>query len=87
MLEGKQLILATKPFAKEDRSKSWFYTVSSFALWALAVGAAISPIHWAFRLFFSLLAALLLVRIFAIYHDFLHKAILKNSNGLARVAL
>lgn len=79
MLEGKQLILATKPFAKEDRAKSWLYTLSSFALCALAVGAAVSPIHWFFKLFFSLLAALLLVRIFAIYHDFLHKAILKNS--------
>jgi len=31
MLCGKQLILATKPFAKENRYKSWLYTLSTIA--------------------------------------------------------
>ena len=79
MLEGKDLILATKPFAKEDRAKSWYLTITSFLLWAISITVALAPLHWAIRLFSSLLAALLLVRLFAIYHDFLHKAILKNS--------
>jgi omega-6 fatty acid desaturase (delta-12 desaturase) len=30
MLTGKELILATKPFAKEIRWKSWYYTITTF---------------------------------------------------------
>ncbi|MFK7923159.1 MAG: fatty acid desaturase [Bacteroidia bacterium] len=44
------------------------------------MGAAY-PFHIAIRLLFSLTTALLLVRIFAIYHDFLHKSVLKGSLG------
>jgi acyl-lipid omega-6 desaturase (Delta-12 desaturase) len=79
MLAGKNLIIATKPFAKENRMKSWVYTLTSFLFLALAITAAVSPFPFIVRLFSSLLAAFLLVRVFAIYHDFLHKAILKNS--------
>jgi UDP:flavonoid glycosyltransferase YjiC (YdhE family) len=32
MLTGKQLILATRPFAKEDRGKSWIYTITTLVL-------------------------------------------------------
>jgi omega-6 fatty acid desaturase (delta-12 desaturase) len=79
MLEGKDLILATRPFAKENKAKSWGYTLSSFFLLALAIAGAVYPFHFAIRLIFSVLIALLLVRLFAIYHDFLHKSILKGS--------
>jgi len=79
MLEGKQLILATKPFAKEYRNKSWIYFLTTFILLLLAISAATHPFHSAIRLVFSVLIALLLVRLFAMYHDFLHGAILKRS--------
>ncbi len=29
MLSGKELILATKDYAKEDRAKSWYYALST----------------------------------------------------------
>lgn len=79
MLKGKQLILATKPFVKEDRKKSWLYFLSCLALFFLAITATTISFHPFVRLGFSLLTALLMVRLFAMYHDFLHKAILKGS--------
>lgn len=79
MLKGRELILATKPFAKEDRKKSWLYFFSCMVLLLLAIGAAAFPFHPLIRLGFSVVAALLMVRFFAMYHDFLHNAILKGS--------
>ena len=32
MLEGKDLVLATRKYAKEDRSKSWFHLISTLIL-------------------------------------------------------
>lgn len=79
MLTGKQLILATKPFAKEDRSKSWFLTLSTlFILIALLVGTVYN-FHWSLKLLCSIGAGLVIVRLFVIYHDHQHKAILEKS--------
>jgi omega-6 fatty acid desaturase (delta-12 desaturase) len=76
---GKELILATKPFAKEDRQKSWFYLLSTlFLLIAAWVGTFAFP--WlAVKLLFSVITALIMVRLFVIYHDFLHHTILHRS--------
>ncbi len=79
MLEGKELILATKPYAKDDTTKSWFHTLSTLACLIVAMLGALSPIHLGFRIIFSLLTGLLLVRMFIIYHDFAHHTILKGS--------
>ncbi len=80
----KQLILATKPYARENRAKSWAYTLSTLALLMAAIGGAIFPLPLLVRIFCSLLIGLLLLRMFVIYHDFLHKSILKGSR-LAKV--
>lgn len=79
MRSGKELILATKPFATEDRTRSWMYFLSTLLFLLLAMIASSLPFHPAIRLTFSLLVAFLLVRMFAIYHDYLHNAILKGS--------
>ena len=79
MLIGKNLILATKPFAKEIRSKSWFHTISTLALLVLALaGTLLAPVI-AFKLLCSLIAGLLLIRMFIIYHDHQHHTILTQS--------
>lgn len=79
MLQGKQLILATKPFAKEDRTKSWILTLSTlFILIALLFGTVYN-FHWTLKLLCSILAGLVIVRMFVIYHDHQHKAILDRS--------
>ncbi len=79
MLYGKELILATRPYAKEIRSKSWLYTLSTFFLLAVAFSGTIFIPYFAVKLVFSVLAGFLLVRMFIIYHDHQHHSILVHS--------
>jgi omega-6 fatty acid desaturase (delta-12 desaturase) len=79
MLSGKDLIIATKPFAKENRLLSWFYTLSTiFILIALLLGTYWN-INLIGRIICSILAGLIIVRLFVIYHDHQHGAILDKS--------
>ena len=79
MREGKDLILATKQYAKEDRAKSWFHTISTGLLLLAAFAGGYYPWNMLLRILFSIIAGLLLVRMFIIYHDYLHHTILKDS--------
>ncbi len=79
MLSGKELILATKPFAKEIRSKSWFYALSTILFIGIALTATILIPFFSLKIIFSLLAGLLMVRMFIIYHDHQHHSILTHS--------
>ena len=79
MLSGKELILATKPFAKEIRSKSWFYALSTILFIGLALAATILVPFFSVKIIFSLIAGLLMVRMFIIYHDHQHHSILTHS--------
>lgn len=77
--QGKELILATKAFAKEDRRKSWWYTLSTlFILCALMVIAFTAP-WFSVQLVAGFLQGLVIVRFFVIYHDYLHHTILQKS--------
>lgn len=79
MRQGKELILATKPYAKEVRWLSWYYTVSTLAiLVALFAGTVWVP-FLAGRIACSIMAGLVLVRLFVIYHDHQHHSILTKS--------
>ncbi len=80
MLLGKNLILATKPFANEIRSRSWYYTISTLALLILAFCGTIFLPYFLLRLASSIVAGLLLIRMFIIYHDYEHHSILTKSN-------
>ena len=76
---GKDLIKATVPFAEDSVTRSWWHVGSTFAMLAAALaGAGLSP-WWPLQLLFSLLAAMLLVRAFITYHDYMHRAILVRS--------
>ncbi|MDH3243881.1 MAG: fatty acid desaturase [Saprospiraceae bacterium] len=79
MLEGKELILATRKYAKEDRRRSWFHLLTTCLLIVLAYAGAIVNIHIIPQLLCAVLAALLMSRMFIMYHDYLHKSILQNS--------
>ena len=79
MLSGKELILATKPFAKEIRSRSWLYTISTISFIILALTATILIPFFAVKIVFSIIAGLLMVRMFIIYHDHQHHSILTHS--------
>jgi acyl-lipid omega-6 desaturase (Delta-12 desaturase) len=79
MRSGKMLMLATKEFAKENRNISWLHLISTLLLLAIALIGTLLDINLIFRLLFSILTALLIMRMFIIYHDFLHRTILQRS--------
>jgi len=76
---GRALINATVPFSAENVAKSWWYVGSTFSLMIAAlIGAGMLP-WWPARLLLSMLGALLMVRAFITYHDYMHGAILRTS--------
>lgn len=79
MLLGKNLILATKPFANEIRSKSWYYTISTLVLLIAALAGTILLPYMVLRIVSSIVAGFLLIRMFIIYHDYEHHSILTKS--------
>ncbi|MFY0253598.1 fatty acid desaturase family protein [Chitinophaga sp. 30R24] len=80
MLEGKELILATKPYAREHRTLSWLYALSTlFLLIATLTGTLMLP-YLVLKVMASILSGLLIVRMFVIYHDHQHHTILHNSS-------
>ena len=79
MLEGKQLILATRPYAKEDRKKSWFYTLSTLLILIAGLSSILIIHFWPMRLLISIFSGFVIVRMFVIYHDHQHKSILHKS--------
>ena len=79
MLKGKDLILATKPFAKEIRWKSWYHTITATVLLIVfLLGTYFTPTIYG-KIISSLFSALLLARFFMIFHDYQHHTILQKS--------
>lgn len=88
MRSGTELILATKPYAKDSTGKSWWYFLSTTFLLMMALGGTLLPVPMVFRIASSLLTGLLILRLFVIYHDQQHHAILprsKAAEGLMRM--
>ena len=81
MLEGRNLILATRSYAKDDRKRSWQATISTIIVLAIGFFCALYPFHIGIRIAGSLLAGLTLIRFFCIYHDYLHHTILYKSKA------
>ena len=76
---GRELLEATMPFAIESPGKSWRLVITVFSLlFASLIAAGIAPWPW-LRLVFSLLSAMLMVRAFITFHDYMHGAILRDS--------
>lgn len=81
---GKDLFDATIPFANEFRTSGWWYVGSTLVvLFAVLTVAAIAP-WWPLRLAASITGGLVLVRVFILYHDFMHGSLLSGSR-LAQV--
>lgn len=80
---GKELIDATRPFAEEDRARSWFHVAETFGALGLFLAMAVAPPTTAamipLKLLGALLAGLTLVRGFIIFHDVMHGAMLRSS--------
>src|SRR6185295_808491 len=76
---GKELLLAIKPFAVDSPVKSWWHLLSTALLLAAAFGGTVINFHWAASVVCSIAAGLLMLRMFVIYHDQQHHAILPRS--------
>jgi omega-6 fatty acid desaturase (delta-12 desaturase) len=79
MRTSAELVKATKPFAREQRLRSWWHLLSTLAVLAGLLTVTCLPISWLIRLPFSILAGLVMVRMFIIYHDYQHGTILRGS--------
>jgi omega-6 fatty acid desaturase (delta-12 desaturase) len=76
---GEDLVRATAPFAVEQPARSWWHVTSTFVLMIAALTGAGMAHWWPLRLLLSVLAALIMVRAFITYHDYMHGAILRHS--------
>jgi acyl-lipid omega-6 desaturase (Delta-12 desaturase) len=88
MRTGRELILATKPFARDSSARSWWHILSTAFLLAVSLTGTLWNFHPAAKVFCSVLAGLLILRLFVIYHDQQHHAILPMSQlaeGFMRV--
>src|ERR1022692_2391641 len=84
MRTGKELILATRPYAADVTAKSWWCVLSTTCLLLGALAGTLphlAGIHFplAGRIACSILSGLLTLRLFVIYHDQQHHAILPHS--------
>jgi len=79
MRDGKQLLLDSRPFAREHRLTSWWCLLSTLAVFAgLHAVIVLAEPFW-LRLAASVVAGLTMIRLFVIYHDYEHGTILKKS--------
>ncbi len=76
---GHELILATKPFAKDNALHSWWCVLSTSFMLLTALGGTLWHFHPVVRAVCSVLTGLLMLRLFVIYHDQQHHAILPRS--------
>jgi omega-6 fatty acid desaturase (delta-12 desaturase) len=80
MRKASELLRATMPFAQEDRRQSWWHLWSTLAILIVLLSiTCLQEVHWLVRVPCSLLAGLVIVRMFIIYHDYQHGTILRHS--------
>jgi acyl-lipid omega-6 desaturase (Delta-12 desaturase) len=81
---GNELISATRPYAMDNKLTSWFCILSTTFLWLAAIAGTLWNFNLAAKIVSSIFAGLLLLRLFVIYHDQQHHAILPKSR-LAKI--
>lgn len=81
MRTGKGLIQASKSFTGENPARSWMELIITLLPTGILLFFLFSslPIHMGLRILMSVVCGLLYVRLFVIYHDYQHRAILQNS--------
>src|SRR5262249_36067991 len=89
MRTKSELVRATKPYAREQRWRSWWHLGSTLAvLGGLLAAVCVTELPLWVRVPCSVLTGLVLVRLFIIYHDYQHGTILRGSllaGGLMRL--
>lgn len=73
------ILRATKPFARENRARSWTDLASTLALLIGLLTFTALDVPWYGQVGAGFLAGLVAVRLFVLYHDYQHGAILRRS--------
>jgi omega-6 fatty acid desaturase (delta-12 desaturase) len=81
MLSGKDLILSTKEYARENIRMSWAHTLTTISILIFALAGTLYMPSLAGKIGCSVFAGLVIIRTFIIYHDYQHHAILHNSRA------
>jgi omega-6 fatty acid desaturase (delta-12 desaturase) len=68
-----------KPFAEEDRTRTWVLTLVTIVLFGISIRGTFADLSWAIRIPSSLLCGLISVRCFILYHDYSHGALFRDS--------
>ena len=82
---SKDLLLASKQYAVEHRWLSWWHLASTVVIYSALFAVTCLDLPIAVRIITSVLSGLVLVRVFILYHDFEHGAILKGSRLAAAI--
>jgi omega-6 fatty acid desaturase (delta-12 desaturase) len=81
MLQGKELILSTKEYARENTRKSWACTLSTLSLLLITLCGTLWAPWLLLKIACSLASGMLIIRFFIIFHDFQHHTILHNNKA------
>ena len=80
MRNPKELLVASKAFTSETKWISWWHLLSAIACYSVSLVIACTDFFPMFvRIFSSCVSGLIIVRLFIIYHDYNHGAILRKS--------
>jgi acyl-lipid omega-6 desaturase (Delta-12 desaturase) len=79
MRTSKELLLASKEYAKEDRTRSWVETILTLIILAIVFFITFLDFPIVIRLIAGFFLSLFYIRMFIIYHDYQHHAILQKS--------
>lgn len=79
-IQNARLLRQSKTYAIERRVASWFKLLSTLSIFIVLIATAcVGDSIWLLRLPASILAGLVLVRLFILYHDYQHGTILKHA--------
>lgn len=81
MRTQKELLIATKAFVRENRALSWWHVASTLAVVGLLLAFIRSEETLLLRVPASIGLGLVIVRLFVLYHDHQHGAILSGSRA------
>lgn len=79
MRTSRDLLLASKPFIRESKVRSWLETVVTVLGLFVFLTATFLNIPITAKIFCAFVCGLFYVRLFIIYHDYQHNAILQGS--------
>ena len=78
--QDKELLIATKEYAIEKRLLSWWHLAATMFLMIASFSVAIFHTNLWVASASSMFTGFMLVRMFVLYHDYLHGAILRDSS-------